>query len=197
MIIKTALLGCLLVFGAACASTNGGGSHAEALNPEAEMEAMLLLGAPGEAHAELAEQVGSWTTSMKSYMEPGQPPMVTPGQADISAILGGRVILEHYSCDFMGMPFEGRLIQGYDNLSNEYWTIWVDNMTTGYSLSRGTKRTDGALVLNGVMKDMRTPDGRPTRSVIVRHGPDAANFKMYDTGPDGAEFLMMEIDYTR
>lgn len=157
----------------------------------------MKLAELAEPHHEFAAQVGIWQTSMKVFMEPGMPPMVVEGESVMKTIMGGRYLIEEFTSDFMGMPFEGMLLQGYDNLSQEYWSIWIDSMSTGYGPSFGHKNAEGALVLNGVMKDLRTPDGRPTRSVVTWKGENAVHFEMFDTAPDGTEMLVMVIDYTR
>jgi hypothetical protein len=167
------------------------------MDPAAEMEAMMKLAQPGPQHAEFALQEGIWKTSMKAYMEPGMPPMVVDGESTMKTIMGGRYLVEEFVSDFMGMPFEGMLLQGYDNLSQEYWSIWIDSTSTGYMASRGQKGADGSLVLNGTMKDLRTPEGRPVRSVVTQINEDAVHFEMFDTAPDGTEIKVMEIDYTR
>ncbi len=37
----------------------------------------------------------------------------------------------------MGMPMEGLLLLGYDNISEEYWSIWMDNFSTWPAIARG------------------------------------------------------------
>jgi len=37
----------------------------------------------------------------------------------------------------MGMPFEGMGLDGYDNASKEYISIWIDNMGTGIMYMKG------------------------------------------------------------
>jgi len=194
--MKIALFGCLLALGAACSSTSDKRS-APVMDPMAEMEAMMKLAEPGEPHEELAMQAGIWQTTMKSYMEPGKPPMVIKGESTMKTIMGGRFLIGRFYSDFMGMPFEGMLIQGFDNLSQEYWTIWVDSMRTDYSVSTGHESADGTLELHGVVKDLRTPAGRPFHSVAKMMSDDTMQFRMYDTASDGSEVLVLEVDYTR
>ena len=191
---KTALLGGLLMLGTACATTEP--PAPEPRDPMAEMEAMMALNALGPAHEAFQDQTGIWQASMTAYMD-GLPPMEMQGESSMNTLLGGRYLMEEFVSDFMGEPFEGLLLQGYDNLAEEYWTIWIDSTSTGYQLSRGKKRPDGSIELKGTMKDLRTPEGRPVRSVVTHVDDNHVRFEMYDTAPDGSEVLSMEIDYTR
>ncbi len=187
------LLGVALL-ATACAAPAG--DHQEMTSDEM-MAAMMELGTPGEAHAAFDEHVGTWKTSMK-YWEPGNPETMTmEGTSTIETIMGGRYMVEEFQADFMGMPFEGRLIHGYDNLANEYWSIWFDNMSTWPSLSTGQMADDGTLEMGGTMKDARTPGGRPSRSVIVPQDDGSMVFTMFDVNADGSEWKVMEITYTK
>ncbi|MEE9294036.1 MAG: DUF1579 family protein, partial [Phycisphaerae bacterium] len=89
-------------------------------------------------------------------------------------------------------------IGGFDNLTHEYVGTWIDNMGTGIMLFRGTASTDGKVIqytsehpdlMNGRYKTVRT----------IETITDDDNFvvSMYDTTPDGQEFKMMEMSYTR
>ncbi len=195
MTLKTVLFGSLLVVASACATSDKTMTY-EGMDPMAAMEAAMTFGTPGPAHADFANQVGAWNASMKMQMEPDAPPMTIPGTSTIRTAMGGRYLIENYRCDFMGQPFEGMLIQGYDNLAQEYWTIWIDSMSTGYTLSRGVKISENVIETHGSMHDAQTPDGRPTRS-LIEHKDGTVIFTMFDTAPDGSEMQVMEIEYTR
>ena len=178
----------------ACASSSGDQPE---MSYDELMTKMMELGAPGEAHAAFDEHVGTWKTSMK-YWEPGNPETMTmEGTSTIETIMDGRYMVETFEADFMGMPFEGRLIHGYDNIAHEYWSIWFDNMSTWPSMSTGQMAADGTLEMGGTMKDARTPGGRPSRSVIVPQDDGSMVFTMYDVNPDGDEWKVMEITYTK
>lgn len=189
-----ALLGVALL-ATACASPAA--PAGEEMSPDDIMAAMMELAQPGAEHAAFDDHVGTWKTAMKSYWEPGGEPMLVQGTSVIETIMGGRYMVETFTADFMGMPFEGRLIHGYDNLADEYWSIWFDNMSTWPSFSTGQMDADGTLEMSGTMKDAQTPNGRPSRSVITTLPGGGQHFTMYDVTPEGDEFVVMEIDYTK
>ena len=52
------------------------------------------------------------------------------------------------------MPMEGFSIDGYDNVKGEYFSLWLDNMGTGYMLSIGERSEDGkSVTYTGSMPD--------------------------------------------
>ncbi|MEW6071395.1 MAG: DUF1579 domain-containing protein [Planctomycetota bacterium] len=164
-------------------------------NPEF-LKAMEAAAALRPEHAEIAKTAGTWDVENKMTMQPGAEPVSFSGTSTNRMVLGGRYLVEEYKSELMGMPFEGILILGYDNLADEYVSIWFDNMSTWPSIARGKKQTDGKVVQTGEMKDVLTPGGRPYRHVSWEEG-DELRGTMYDTLPDGTEFVMMEMTYRR
>ena len=165
-------------------------------NPQ-YMADMTAAGAPGPEHEALARRAGSWKVEGKTWMAPGTDPMPMQATARIDVLLGGRVTIEEFESDFMGMPFEGRLVQGFDNLSGEYWSLWTDNMSTGYFISQGTETSPGSVELRGSARDILTPNGRPVRMITTDNGDGTYTMRMFDTREDSGEFQSMELLYTR
>jgi hypothetical protein len=95
-----------------------------------EMQEMFALAAPGPEHAFFKKLVGSWKTESKFWMDPSQPPMTTLGNASSQLIMGGRFLQSEFTGDFMGMPFEGLGIDGYDRVQEKFVSVWMDNMGT-------------------------------------------------------------------
>jgi Protein of unknown function (DUF1579) len=165
-------------------------------NPQ-YMKDLMVAGSPGPQHEALASRAGSWSVEGKMWMAPGADPMPMKATARTEVLLGGRYIIEEFKSDFMGMPFEGRLIQGFDNLSQEYWSLWTDSMSTGCYISRGTETSPGHVEFRGTATDILTPNGRPSRMTTTDNGDGSYTMKMFDTREDGGEFQSMELRYTR
>ena len=160
----------------------------------AEMEAMQKAMSPGEPHKRLARLAGDWTFSQKMWMDPSQPPMDSAGTMHGEAILGGRYVQTTWKGNMMGMPFEGRSTEGYDNLAKKYVNSWVDNMGTGIIHSTGTCDDQGMKCsYKGDMIDPMT--GKPSYMRQEITWTDANTFKneMYGPGLDGKEFKWMEM----
>ena len=167
------------------------------LDMEAIMADIMRLATPGQEHAELAKGAGKWNVNGKSYAGPGGEVMDMIATCEAEMIMGGRYRIEHFSSSFDGHPFEGMLIAGFDNLSGQHWSIWMDNMRTSYQADSGGMTDEGVLETHGTMRDSMTPEGRPSRTTVKRHNDDHYSMKMYDSLPDGSEWLAMELEYKR
>lgn len=151
---------------------------------------------PGANHKALEKFVGNWTYTNRMWMDPSAPPSESAGKANMSMILGGRYLQQNYTGDFMGQPFEGFGLMGYDNLKKEYVNTWTDNTSTTIMSMNGKNGENGEIVLVGAMDDPATQKSMKLREVIRWTGDDSFVVEMYDTsGPK--EFKTMEIAHTR
>jgi hypothetical protein len=179
-----------------------GGSTDAPQDIQAQMDQMMAkakeAGTPGPGHAVLKNLEGDWTVLNRMWMKPGDEPMKSEGTSSIEWVLGGRFLQQKYKGDWMGQPFDGMGIVGYDNVKKEYVSIWMDSMATG--IMRGKGRYD---------KGSKTIKDEGTYSCPIKGGDvdyrsewkiggkDKNNFTMFTKDPDGKEFKMMEITYTR
>jgi hypothetical protein len=165
---------------------------------EADMAAMMAAGQPGEHHQHMAFQEGSWNVKGQFWM-PGAPgPMESDGTATFKWILGGRFMHQSYSSQFMGMDFQGIGTTGYDNLGKKYMATWTDNMTT--SIMSETGQCDGSgkkTEWKGSMPDPASGEVVATRSEQIVESNDKFSLMSYGIGPDGSEFPIMKLVYTR
>lgn len=187
----------LAVVLAACAVPAAAQEEAPPADPG--MEAMMAAMAPGPQHAMLASQAGTWSLTMTIWGEPGAPPQTSTGSAERAMLFGGRVLEERVSAELMGMPFEGRAHTGYDNLTGEWWSTWMDNMGTGVTMMKGTVDEDTHTVTwEGEMSDPMAGGKRPMRIVTRHEGDDKVVSEFYWPGPGGGDMVKsMEIVYER
>ncbi len=185
----------LLVCTSAFAQHDHGEKKPPAMDP-AMMEAMMKAGTPGDAHKALNAFAGTWTTTSKMWMMPGADPMTMDGTSETKWVLGGRYLEQHFSGNFMGMPFEGMGYTGYDNVKKQYWSTWMDNMSTGMMMSTGAVNAN-TWTFNGTMADPMTGKDTPQEMKLVINDADHHMMEMWGPGPDGKNFKMMEIAYTR
>lgn len=167
------------------------------MSPE-DMAAMEKAGTPGAEHKRMAAVAGSWTYTMKMWMAPGQQPMESSGTMEASTLFGGRYVQSTYKGSMMGMAFEGHALEGYDNVKQEYFSTWVDNMSTGVMISSG-KCSDPdckVVTMNAEMPDPAT--GKPTkfREVTTHVDKDNMKFEMF-VDPGQGEFKTMEMQLKR
>lgn len=186
-----ALLSAALLTGCCCSVTY------DMPTPEEDMAMMMQAGAPGPQHELLASLVGTYDVDMTMYMGPGAPPEPMPSTSTMVMAMDGRQLVESFRSDFGGAPFTGRLMMGFDNTTQQWWSVWTDNFSTGYALSHGEYTGDDTITLCGTMRDHKTPDGRPTKVQMTDLSGDQHHFTMWDTGPDGELYVVMDGIYKR
>jgi hypothetical protein len=157
---------------------------------------VMKLAAPGPNHEMLKSWAGSWKARTKSWMGPGEP-QVTEGSVERSVILGGRYLKEEYTGMFNGMPFQGLGLTGYDNISKEFVSTWVDSFGTGIMRSRGRVDSTGKMLTwSATSNDPITKKEVTMKMVNQIVDPATQVFSMYENR-EGQEVKTMEITYTR
>lgn len=197
MKVKLTLAAALLLVctGALAQHDHGAKPPAPAMDP-AMVEAMMKAGTPGDPHKALNDFAGSWKVATKLWMVPGADPMAMEGTAETAWVMGGRHLEERFSGNFMGMPFEGRGYTGYDNVKKQYWSTWMDNMSTAMMISTGSAEGK-TWKFKGTMADPMTGKDAAHDMTLTVTDADHHTMEMWGAGPDGKNFKMMEMTYTR
>lgn len=165
---------------------------------DAAMKAMIAAATPGEPHKGLATFAGTWNTKVKFYPAPGAPAMESTGLSESKMVLGGRYLEQRFTGTMMGAPMEGVGYTGYDNVKKEYWGTWIDNMSTGMMRTTGSSADGGKTwKFSGIFADPLTGKDTTFEEKITIVSNDEHIFEMWGPGPDGKNFKMMEITYTR
>lgn len=168
------------------------------MDEKAMMEAWAKFMTPGSEHKQMAASVGTWETSVKSWMDPSKPPMESKGTAENKMILGGRFLEQRFTGTMMDQPFEGIGVTGYDNYKKKYVTTWMDSMGTGIMYGLGTADATGkTLTFTGELDDPMEGKTKPYKNTITFVDNDHQTFEMWCPGPDGKMAKMMEIHYVR
>jgi hypothetical protein len=170
----------------------------DAPTKEQAMEAMLKYATPGPEHKRLDDLAGTFTYTMKAWMEPGQPPNESTGTSESKWILGGRYLSQDVTGNFAGMPFYGHGLIGYDNAQKKYISVWVDSFGTGVSHGVGTADAGGK-VITYFREDFDPFAGQRVKSkdVVRIVDKDHHEMDMFKILPDGKELKVMELRYTR
>jgi hypothetical protein len=162
-----------------------------------EMQAWMEYMTPGPMHEMMAKTVGDWNVITKYWMDPAGEPMETEGKATVEMILGGRYMKSTHTGTMMGMPFEGISLQGYDNATGEFTSIWIDNMGTGFSISKGNyDEVTNSINFEGSMLDPITKEDMSFRQVVKTIDDNHFMFEMF-MNYKGQEFKSMVVDYTK
>ena len=171
--------------------------HESKMDMQAMMEVYTKLGTPGAPHQTLASMAGSWAAKVKSWCEPGKPPMESAGYSEQKIVLGGRFLQHEFSGEMMGNSFSGIGFAGYDNHTKKYVSTWMDSMGTAILFFEGTASADGKTITQEARYDDPIRGPMKWRSVSRIVDDNNHMFEMYSTDKSGKEEKMMEITYTR
>ncbi len=153
---------------------------------------------PGQQHAEMADMVGTWSVRTTTWMAPGAPPEVNTGTAVRTMMFDGRVLREDFTGNWQGQPFAGVAHTGYDNVTGQYWSTWMDNMMTGVTVMKGRwDKPRGLWIFEGQAPDPMAGGLIPLRIESRMEGDDREVDVFFKPGPDGRMFRMMELVYER
>jgi hypothetical protein len=164
---------------------------------DAQMAAWMKLAAPGEFHEHLKPLAGKWTQVVRWRMAPEAPWEESKGVSTYTWVLGNRFLRQEVGGEMGGQPFEGLGYLGYDNFKKKYVSVWMDNMGTMMMFGEGTCDAAGKVITTTGEYDDPMTGGKKKSKSVLRIGDDKHVYEMYSYGPDGKEFLSLEITYTR
>ena len=165
---------------------------------QAMMEKYAKAATPGPEHQKLAKLAGKWKLRVTSWMAPGAPPMKSAGTAEFTSLFGGRYLQQDVNGSMGDQPFQGRGIEGYDNITKEHFGTWVDSMSTSVMVIRGKCAADARkCTYKGTMSDAMAGKTVPVTETMTYTDDDHFTFEMQGPGPGGKPFKMLEIAYSR
>jgi hypothetical protein len=166
----------------------------------ADMQAFMDAATPGPMHAHLMKSTGSWAGSMTWWMAPGAPPTKAECTSTTVSMMDGKFVQTDVKGEIPGMgSFSGLGLYGYDNVSKQFQSTWIDNMGTTMMQGTGSLSADGK-VLTWSLNYHCPITKKPAVMREVDTWIDANTFKleMFSTFPKtGEEFKSMEIVFTR
>lgn len=146
-------------------------------------------------HAALAKFAGEWDAAGE-YTAPGQEPQSMPGTCSTEVILNGRYTETRYHGEAMGMPFEGRLLLGYDTIEKKYVSVWFDSWLTVPLVYHGVEK-DGEIHYEGQGVNTATGQKQTVQMRLRWEGDDRYVARFYSPDMEGKMFNNMTITYTR
>jgi uncharacterized lipoprotein NlpE involved in copper resistance len=171
---------------------------AQPLDSATMMKNMEAYGTPGDPHKMLARANGSWVTDITMWMAPGAPPITSKGTTVNKMIMGGRYQESDATGNMMGAPFAGQSVTGYDNAKKVFVSTWIDNMGTGIMKMEGPwDEANKTINLSGRAVDGSTMKEADYKQTFKMVDDNTQVMEMYGPGPDGKEYKIMEIKYTR
>ena len=170
-------------------------ASADAAQRDALLKQAAAVGAPQQRLADLL--VGDWTVTVSLLMDP-QHPVVEQGTSTFSRVLGGRHVLQDLRFSPGGEPFEGLGYLGYDNVTGQYFSSWMDTTFTGAMLAHGGyDAASDTYTFHGSQSDpMKEVEAIPVREVLHATDRDHFTYEYYETR-HGQETLAVRLDYRR
>ena len=103
------------------------------------MEAYMKAAAVTENHHFLAKYAGDWKVEVTYWMAPGEPPTKSTATFKGEMMLDGRYLEMTFNGFMLGRPFNGIQLVGFDNMEQKYNTLWIDNTSTNFFITKGTR----------------------------------------------------------
>jgi hypothetical protein len=151
---------------------------------------------PTPDHLRLQEAVGIWDIKAKHFMEPGKPPMGATAVETVTPV-GPFWVAARYESSFMGMPFTGQCIMGFDPGKDQHVLIWADSMSPHLFHFTGAMDKSGKVLhMSAKGPSMMGPGLVDWRSEMHYTDKDHMVFKMFMMTPQG-ECQLLENHYTR
>lgn len=162
------------------------------------MKMMREMGTPNEHHKHLAQMVGEWTYSA-TFTMPGSPePMKSSGTMKTEPILGGLFIRSVWNGEFMGQPFTGISVDGFDKAKGHYTSTWRDSMSSHFMAYEGECDGTGRVrTMRTAFVDPMTGENVKEKGVMTVKDDKTIVLESWRVMPDGKEVKMMEIVSTR
>jgi len=134
------------------------------------------------------------------WMVPGAEPMESECKATVTPVMDGRYTKCEWEGEMPGMgPYHGFGIYGFDNVSQEFVSIWLDNHSTGIMKGVGKLSADGK-TLTWEFTHNCPITKKPTmmREIETTTGPNTKMLEMFGTDPkSGKEFKMMSVELAK
>ncbi|MBI5017157.1 MAG: DUF1579 domain-containing protein [Deltaproteobacteria bacterium] len=170
------------------------------ITQEEMMKSWATAGAPGEQHHRLERFIGTWDSVTRTWM-PGskESDSVSRGTFEYRWLIPGLWQIGEFHGEFMGRPFQGFEVRGYDNLKKKHVGVWLDSTSTAILRMEGNFDPKGeTLILFGAGDDPVTGEQAKMMRFTTRMlDDDRFVFEIHDMTAGLEGFRMMEATYTR
>jgi len=152
------------------------------------------------AHPEtdvLKQWVGDWDATIESTGRDGKP-VTNPAKTTVK-LLGKRWLITDFEGTFLGAPFLGHEVLGYDPIDKKYVLNWIDGMATGFATGEGHfDPATKTLTLTVSGRDDSKGTMANWRQIDIWKDADHHDWTLRVVSPkDGKEQIQMTIRYSR
>jgi hypothetical protein len=145
----------------------------------------------------LKKWVGNWEATIESTGRDGKP--VTNAAKATAKLSGGRWLVTDFDGTFMGAPFIGHEVIGYDPVAKKYVLNWVDSMATSFATGEGLYNPQTkTLTLTVTARDDSTGKMTTWRQVDIWKDADHHDWSLRTiSAKEAKEQVQMTIRYHR
>jgi hypothetical protein len=146
---------------------------------------------PSPQQAQLESFAGVWNAELEMMGA------TSKGIETCKSSLGGFWLLTDFEGEFMGAPFHGHGVTGFDAARGKIVNVWVDSSGSPMTIAEGGFDASGVKLVAESSGVDRT--GHPARfkHVTTLTGRDSRTFEIFQLADGGKEELAMRIRYTR
>ena len=165
----------------------------------AARERLAKLTMPGARHDAMRFFLGDWDVEIQLRM-PGAPVQSSKGASTFAWLIDGRWLSERITGSFMGQPYEGFAIRGYDNYAKNYVTCAVSNFDTAMNVVRGvvSDPSGKTIVQYGTLDEYMLGDkNHPLKTVTRITGDDTFELEVWDLGLGVEGAVVLKYVYSR
>jgi hypothetical protein len=152
-------------------------------------------------HEFLAKGAGTWHGKSTMWMPPGDgEPMKSECTMTVTPFMDGRFFKMEMAGEMPGMgPYTGFAINGFDNVSQQSVSTWIDNCGTGFANGTGQLSGDGkTLTWSYTYNCPINKKPAPLREIETYTGENAKTLEVFGNDPkSGREFKMMVIEFSK
>lgn len=160
------------------------------------MAAYMKAAAVTENHQFLAKYAGDWDVAVTYWTAPGAPPAKSTATFEAASRLGGRYVMMDFNGFMMGQPFAGIWLVGFDNLEQKYNSLWIDNTSTNFFITKGT-REGNVISESGSWPDPVSGQTLQVKARTTWIGDDEFRYEQFMVLADGSEHKGMEFSSKR
>jgi hypothetical protein len=164
-------------------------------DPQASFEPR---GEAGAGQKWMERSVGDWDV-VKTISPPGKDPVKTTGTCRQRMVHGGKFLRSEFVFNELdGTKTTGEGLLGFDPVKGVFSSVWTDSRSTRLSLRQSEGPFDGESVALYSRTMDNDPNARKSRTVAkLEDGGKRLVHRQYNAGPDGREFVIMELALTR
>ena len=167
---------------------------------EDDMKACMTASMPGKMHGELTKRVGTWKGKSTMWMYPGAAPLTSACTSTVTPMLDGRFVKVEFAGEMPGMgPFNGFGIYGFDNVTQQFVSTWIDSCGTGMAHGTGEMSTGGkVLTMNRTFNCPLAKKPVAMREIETYTGANTKTLEIFCPEPkSGKEYKMLSVEFTK